>query len=402
MDHLVSIGCVRSKLDPCLVFVPTQGDVLKVAGDTSPWDGYAAIHVDDMMGRATRPVIKWLQQRLEEDGFIVKLQVVEVGESFEYVGERCEELEDGFLLDQFQYCDQRLAEVPLMDDRWKQRYAECTAEELSSFRTALGSGSWVTGRTRPELQYETSFAASAVNGLKIRDVLRLNKTVRVLRDPRWRYRMRVPKIDIANGMRVVCIADCGEGEQRPDTWEKCQGGRCVGLMSMAPVGTEGAFALVWINSGKLSRVTHSSFDGECVNVVETVDMALAIELLVEEVEYGVMPSRRARMEAMRDGAASSEAVERAPIGIEVHTDSKSLVDRVASRMLEAGMAKRRKQDVADLQELTFEEQLRDPLFHCSGKAIPMDPLTKPASQAKQTSARLREVLEGGYYRPESA
>ena len=402
MGHLVEIGCLRSKNDPCLVFIPTWGTEEKVRGDTSPWDGYAAIHIDDMMGRATRPAIAWLEQALLTAGFPVKLQIVEVGESFEYVGERCQELSDGFLIDQFQYCDQKLEEVKLGNNRWKRRDAECTDEEVSSFRTGLGSASWVTGRTRPEVQYETSAGATAVNALRIRDVLRLNKAIRVLKDPRWRYALRVPKIDISNGVRLVGIADCGEGEQRPGSWEKCQGGRCVGLMSMAPVGTEGSFAPLWINSGKLSRVTHSSFDGETINVIETVDMALAIESLLEEVEYGVQPGRRTRIEGMRDGVGECGPVARAPIPIEMHTDSKSLVDRVGSRKLDAGMSKRRKQDVADLQELTFEGQMRDPLFHCSGTAIPMDPLTKPANLAKKTSLQLRMLLEEGYYRPESA
>ena len=56
------------------------------------------------------------------------------------------------------------------------------------------------------------------------------------------------------------IPDAGEGELKSEDWTKSQGGRIIGLMARAPVGTPGLMAVVDVSTRKLKRTTHSSFD----------------------------------------------------------------------------------------------------------------------------------------------
>jgi hypothetical protein len=82
----------------------------------------------------------------------------------------------------------------------------------------------------------------------------------------------------------------------------------------------------------------------------------------------------------------------------MHTDAKSLVDKVESPRLDAALNKRRKQDVSDMKECRAFGDLRR-LVHIQGKWNPADPLTKNKNRTKQTSVELVRLLSTGWYDP---
>jgi hypothetical protein len=401
MNYLTeSCGCVQSKADPCVVYFggtrnSTEQELVVDPTMKTPYQGYAALHVDDMKGRATREEIARIGALLS-DKYKVKLRIVEPGEICEYVGERYSEFEDHIEVDQDQYIKKVLAEAHLQPGRWKNKSAEASEQELGHFRTTLGQSMWVTSHARGELQYETSYGASSVNSLKIGDITRLNKTVRLLKDPRFNYRVKLPKLSMHSETVIRAVVDAGEGEQGSDVWEKAYGGRLLGLHQP----DTGLFATLEVRAGKLGRVTHSSFDGESVNAIEAVDVALAVQYLIAEYENGVQVSRDKRLEMLIHGETDPDANRRV-LPIQLDTDSKSLVDRVESAKLDAQMSKRRKADVADLQELRWLNLLKR-LRHVSGKSIPADCLTKPKTITKDTMARLVKILKEGFYEPHCA
>ena len=391
-------GATQSKADPCVVYFTDTHLEHNGEFDTdlrSPYCGYAALHVDDMKGRATPEMIEYLSKTLKEK-YKVTVKVVETGEVCEYVGERYHEYEDYTEVDQEQYCKTKLAECSLEQGRWKLKSAAATDDELSNYRTTLGQAMWVTSHGRGELQYETSYGASAVNSLRIGDITRLNKSVRLLKDPRFSYRVKLPKLSMQSETLIRAVVDAGEGEQGSDVWEKAYGGRLLGLHQP----DTGLFATLEVRAGKLGRVTHSSFDGESVNAIEAVDVALAVQYLIAEYENGVQVSRDKRLEMLIHGETDPDANRRV-LPIQLDTDSKSLVDRVESAKLDSQMSKRRKADVADLQELRWLNLLKR-LRHVAGKSIPADCLTKPKVITKETMHRLVTILKTGLYEPVSA
>jgi hypothetical protein len=99
-------------------------------------------------------------------------------------------------------------------------------------------------------------------------------------------------------------------------------------------------------------------------------------------------------------AARLDGVEHVPhvVPVELHTDSNSLVTHVESCKLDAGMSKRRKIDVADIQQLRREGQLKR-LVHIQGLRNPVDPLTKERARSRATAEYLVELLSTGWYEP---
>jgi len=387
-ELVATCGAVQSKLDPCLLWFID-------AADRDKYAGYGGIHVDDMRGRAKRSTVESLRTTLGER-YKVKVQVVEVGDTYEYVGERYQECEDCVLQDQYQYIENKLHEIELASGRYKKRDSKCSDDELSGFRTAQGSLAWVTQRTRTEHQYESSVASTRFNALHVRDMLRLNKSIRLVKDDRWRYKVRIPKLRKDKGFRVVTVPDAGEGELKADDWTKAQGGRVVGIMSGGLLGDPGEMAVVDVRSVKLKRVTHSSFDAETVNAIDTIDVALGVVELIHEWQNGVCPGR---VEVMQNWLQTHEwPEEKDPVPIEMHTDCRDLVDNVESLSMKTTLTKRRRIDVADLKEMRMRGQLRR-LLHLSGKHIPTDALTKQKVFTKQTMVRLVELFKTGYYEP---
>lgn len=396
-------GAFQSNVDPCLFWFrhDDEWESGKHAGD---WRGYGGLHVDDMRGRATRRKVRELMEVLEGRGYMVKLQIIEQGEVFESIGERFEETQDGVLGDQLQYADQKLTEVPLAENRWKQRTAECSEEERQAFASTQGQLSWVTQRTKPCLAYEASVAASKKNAPTIADVVRINKAVRMLKTrPENRYKVFVPKLKEAAelGWRVVQVPDAGEGEMKCEDWTKSQGGRIIGLMAKAPVGTPGRMAVVDVSTRKLKRTTHSSFDAETVNAIDATDVSLGVVELVNEWQYGMRMGKAAALRHWQEGQKWPEEELMRETPLETHTDADDLVAVVEQLRVKAGMSRRRRLDVADLREMRQRGEMRR-LLHVSGQRIHADALTKPRGQTKMTTQRLIDLLRSGWYEPEGA
>jgi hypothetical protein len=380
--------------------------------DREVYGGYVASHVDDVRGRSSDKTFEWLSYELQSRFKMGLLRQVlptterggsKTSDEVDFLGERWTEFPDCVVIDQEKYIGAKLPEVPLSKERWKQAEAECTPEELSSYRTSLGCAAWVTGRTRGDVQYETSYLAGQVNRLRVLHLRRVNKLVRHIKDARSSFKIKLPKLKLKRDhkfgrrrLKVVLIVDAGDGEQSPgEAWTRAQAGRIVGLMDAAlEPGEAGDFVVCETKSEHCKRVTHSSFDAECVSSISALDAGLAVAMLIEEGESGVRPSRRETMDATLEG----EHEERLKVQVEMHTDAKSLVDKVESPRLDAALNKRRKQDVSDMKECRAFGDLRR-LVHIQGKWNPADPLTKNKNRTKQTSVELVRLLSTGWYDP---
>ena len=86
------------------------------------------------------------------------------------------------------------------------------------------------------------------------------------------------------------------------------------------------------------------------------------------------------------------------VPIEGHTDSNDLVTASRSLVYAKGMQKRRKGDVADIQQLQDLGRLRE-LVKIKGISNPMDAGTKVMTFESQTMCRLRS-LQSGWHTPD--
>jgi hypothetical protein len=147
-------------------------------------------------------------------------------------------------------------------------------------------------------------------------------------------------------------------------------------------------------SQKCKRVTHNSFDGETIAAIDAVEAGMAVALLVEEYNNGVLPSLRERQIAEADG----RELVRVRTPVELYTDSNSLVTKVKNVRMDPKLTKRRKQDVADLKEALGVGDLSR-LIHHRGEWIVADPLTKPRARSGQTSEELIRMVSRGWFAP---
>ena len=154
-------------------------------------------------------------------------------------------------------------------------------------------------------------------------------------------------------------------------------------------------ALCGWRCGKLTRVSHSSFDGETIESVDALDSAAGVSLFLDEAFRGPRPTLLERREALLEGVDLLEGRPEYSVQVEVHTDAKCLTTRVEALTLDQGMRKSRKTDIADLRD-ALERGLVESLRHIAGVWNPADALTKLGSRTKQTMQRLDEVVRGVY------
>ena len=173
---------------------------------------------------------------------------------------------------------------------------------------------------------------------------------------------------------------------------------CIGVDPESG-STSNQACLVSFKSHKLGRVSHSSFDGECIECVDTVDSALGLAQLLEEAEWGPRPGlwdrRQARTNKEDLGWEGYE--DTCTVMTEVWTDCQSLISRVYSDCMDQSMSKRRKTDVADIKDCVARSVLR--LRKISGTCNPSDPLTKHATRCLKTFKILCRCM-GGEWDPD--
>ena len=388
-QELTGAGWVQSKLDPCAFYwrkpLESCSPCFAIEGQHDACVAYLPLHVDDAMGRVEWELSDELERGLRALFELGEFEWVDSG-SVTFTGITEEEHEDFVDSHQLDYI-KTIQQVPLDKHRARHRDAVATEAEVSAFRGALGQCQWAVLNTRQDCAFETSTAASKCNRLKIGDIVRLNKVIRHLQvTPTVTRRPRLPP----GHVKVVAITDVGEGEQAKDDYSKAQGGRLVGLMLDQPSPGPGPIWVVEIRSGKCARVTHGSFDGECIEAVAGLDAGLAVAMLVEEFYFGPTPSMRER--------ASTAITARPKTMAELHTDSKSLTTHVASVRVAPNLAKRRKQDVADVKEAVNLGDIYAPVF-ILGPFNPVDAITKDRSRTTKTGKELLRILSTGFYDP---
>ena len=134
-------------------------------------------------------------------------------------------------------------------------------------------------------------------------------------------------------IKVVMICDAGDPKDDGQYRGKWQGAVCIGISNdhaAAMPNWHGedadAFGAVYWKMSLTRRTCNSSYDGESNVFIEGLDVALSVQELAEEYEFGVRPSLWER-HITRHMAEEPEGI----VPIEGHTDSNDLV--TASRSL---------------------------------------------------------------------
>ena len=141
-------------------------------------------------------------------------------------------------------------------------------------------------------------------------------------------------------------------------------------------------------------------DGETLIAIETLDISLSISLLAEELIFGRRPNifERKLQQILQGNAWGRPRDPLCKVPVVLHTDSKDLMSHCNRLTFDQGLKKRRKTDIADLQECMWLGVLA-PLVKILGTKNPVDALTKPFADQSPEVDRLKELVQKGWYLP---
>ena len=155
------------------------------------------------------------------------------------------------------------------------------------------------------------------------------------------------------------------------------------------------FAPIEFCSKKIRRKGSSSFDVECINCVDTVDMCHVVSLLYEELLHGIRPSLTQkncfRLFGMEYDAPS--------ITVVIDVDAKDIISRVYSLKRSLDISKRRRLDISDLREVLLYGEVSD-FRHIAGATNPTDIGTKKIKRHSTQFRRYLKMIYAGEYVPD--
>ena len=240
--------------------------------------GVLITHVDDLFCAGEGKVYQDSISAMEKE---IYLKVSH--REFRFCGKNVKQHSDGTIeLDQFDAIES-VDYMPLTKDRRSCINAPLTAEEITSFRGLIGQLGWITRQTRPDLMVNVSVAAQSVSKPRIKDVVNLNKCVKMLKDTAdstWRF---VPHPDMKLDDLVACVfADSSfaniEGM-------KSQCGYVVSLTLPSIRSGSPTLFVVETYSGSVKRVCRSTLAAEANGFLTGAEAGEYVRALLLELQH---------------------------------------------------------------------------------------------------------------------
>jgi hypothetical protein len=373
------MGFQQSRIDNCLfIFIDPAGKTVILY----------SIHVDDSGGWCHTEYTEWLQVTLSAKLNVRYFQIIFMGVPSDFLGQTWLEKEAGCYISQEKFIKKKLQLIPKKNYDLPKgvEFIPVGCELYDLYRNRLGGLIWVE-RTRPEIAFDVSILASSLSILTYKHIEHINSVIAYLFSTS-EYCLFLPRLPLDEPVVVRGLTDASLNA-RPD--ESSQGARAIGLGTR----TSDIFAPVEFCSKKTRRKGCSSFDVECINCVDCVDMSLVVALLWEEFVSGPRPSLTQRNCFRMFGMDYDPP--RIPVIID--TDANDIVTRVYSLKRSLDISKRRRLDIADLQEcLQFQEV--EEYRHIAGPTNPVDVGTKSIARHKIQYRRYLKMMYAGEYSPD--
>ena len=164
---LLSKQWVMSKLEPALFFLYEDKNLT----------GILISHVDDLYCSGIGKLYEESMRVLEKEIYLKK----KVGE-FRFCGKNVKQLPDGSIAVDQKDAIWSLDYVVLDKKRRAQPNARLTEPEKTQFRALIGSLGWIARQTRPDVLVNVSIASQQLGSPSVKDMVDLNKVVRVLKE----------------------------------------------------------------------------------------------------------------------------------------------------------------------------------------------------------------------------
>lgn len=255
---LLKLGATISKLDRAIFLWHKDSKLI----------GIMAIHVDDFLWSGNESFKNIVVEGLRKEFNVGK---EECG-MFKYLGlNLCQNELGNIRFNQNDYINS-ISKISI--DRSLEKNEPLNAKEKTILRSKIGQLLWISGQTRPDIAFDVSCLASAINGASAQNLLEANRIVTKVKSTDLTlnfFRLKEP-------LSIVMYSDASFGNL-PDGGS--QGGQIILL-----VGVDGrCIPLIW-QSKKLRRIARSTFAAELMSLAEGIDMAIYVSQLFSNIEFG--------------------------------------------------------------------------------------------------------------------
>ena len=171
VEVLLQTGWKQTKVDRCLFCLYDDGTQELIA--------LVGIHVDDFLicGQPGHEKYEEAKRKLQAKFKFGKW----CDTDFEFAGCHLRQKPDGIYVDQEDYVNKWLEEIPMTKQRSLHSKSALTSKEISQLRAVLGTLSWKASQTGPCHQAEVSLLLSSVPGATVHTANSVNKLVREVR-----------------------------------------------------------------------------------------------------------------------------------------------------------------------------------------------------------------------------
>ena len=261
-----SVGWIMSAIEAALFFLyDGEGSLV----------GVMASHVDDLITCGAGPIYEGAMSKLSK-----MIYLKEKKEEFRFCGKNVVQANGTVTIEQVDAIETLEYQV-LEKNRRKDVNSLLTEAEKTDFRALIGSMGWISRQTRPDVMVNVSMASQTLGRPRIRDVVELNKAVKMLKesaDEKWRF---VPsELNLNNSIIFVC-ADSSFANVEGT---KSQCGYVVGLsLPTIKDGQPTPVMILETTSSSIKRVCRSTLAAESNAFLMAVESADYISSIFREM-----------------------------------------------------------------------------------------------------------------------
>ena len=266
-------GWRMSAIEPALFILASGPSLL----------GVLITHVDDIYACGDGEVYDKTLKEMEQE-----LHLTVKKDYFRFCGKNIQQKGGSIFLDQMDSIE-GIDYMVLPTERRKNMNGLLTDTEKSAFRGLIGQMGWVVRQSRPDLMVNVSMAAQAMGAPRVKDVVALNKAVKLLKDSsehKWCFKKPSFKLEEAV---VFSFADSSFANVEGG---KSQCGYVVGLTTKDIFDGDLVPILVLETySGSIKRVCRSTLAAEANGFLAGAEAAEYLRMLLMELTHPDIPIR---------------------------------------------------------------------------------------------------------------
>lgn len=287
-EELIRLKCQQSVLDQAL-FRFIKGQKL---------EGIFLLHVDDFLCAGTDRFKKDIVEAIGKRFKVGKRQ----NGSFRYIGLDLTQNSDrgGINMNQNEYI-QEMRTIELSQKRRAKRESFLNEQEIKEYRGVVGQINWVSSQTRPDATFDMLSLSMQMKHPQVENAIEANKVVRKLKSAQSGVTFR--KLGLIENLKIVVYCDASWGNL-PD------GHSSAGGYLILLVGVDYRCCPLDWSATKIKRVVHSTLAAEALAMLESMDNAIYLANLINEMYKNEYNDNK--------------------IPIEVYTDNQSLKDNLQS------------------------------------------------------------------------